>query len=140
MRKKLISMLTVITCLVALFTGCGNKSEDMSNEILQLQNQIDDLNHQKDKLETEVVDKKIENGTAVYVVTINVTQSHPFWDIGSNIKDNMNDVDIDIPVSKEFYDSVNVGTVLDDSFRMGSFIMSGSYGSWDITVSDKKVE
>lgn len=140
MRKKLISMLTVITCLVALFTGCGNKSEDMSNEILQLQNQIDDLNHQKDKLETEVVDKKIENGTAVYVVTINVAQSHPLWDIGSNIKDNMNDVDIDIPVSKEFYDSVNVGTVLDDSFRMGSFIMSGSYGSWDITVSDKKVE
>ena len=140
MRKKLISMLTVITCFVALFTGCGNKSEDMSNEILQLQNQIDDLNHQKDKLETEVVDKKIENGTAVYVVTINVAQSHPFWDIGSNIKDDMNDVDIDIPVSKEFYDSVNVGTVLDDSFRMGSFIMSGSYGSWDITVSDKKVE
>lgn len=69
-----------------------------------------------------------------------MAQSHPFWDIGSNIKDNMNDVDIDIPVSKEFYDSVNVGTVLDDSFRMGSFIMSGSYGSWDITVSDKKVE
>ena len=84
MRKKLISMLTVITCLVALFTGCGNKSEDMSNEILQLQNQIDDLNHQKDKLETEVVDKKIENGTAVYVVTINVAQSHPFWDIEVN--------------------------------------------------------
>lgn len=56
MRKKLISMLTVITCLVALFTGCGNKSEDMSNEILQLQNQIDDLNHQinlKQKLLTK---------------------------------------------------------------------------------------
>ena len=55
-------------------------------------------------------------------------------------KDDMNDVDIDIPVSKEFYDSVEVGTVLDDSFRMGSFIMSGSYGSWDISISDKRVE
>ena len=139
MKKKLIITLVIITCLTMLFTGCES-TENTDSKITELQNQIDDLKRQKEELETEVVDKKIENGTAVYVVTINVAQSHPFWDVGSNIKDDMNDVDIDIPVSKEFYDSVEIGTVLDDSFRMGSFIMSGSYGSWDITVSDKKVE
>lgn len=140
MKKKLIGLFATVVCATALFTGCGNKTENMSAEVSQLQSQIDDLKQQKEKLEAEVVDKKIDNGTAVYVVTINVAQSHPFWEIDSYIKDDMNDVDIDIPVSKEFYDSVEVGTVLDDSFRMGSFIMSGSYGSWDISISDKRVE
>ena len=140
MKKKLICLFVTVACATALFTGCGTKTEDMNAEVVQLQNQINDLKQQKEELETEIVDKKIDNGTAVYVVTINVAQSHPFWEIDSYIKDDMNDVDIDIPVSKEFYDSVEAGTVLDDSFRMGSFIMSGSYGSWDITISDKKVE
>lgn len=52
----------------------------------------------------------------------------------------MNDLDIPIPVSKEFYDTVEKGTVIDDSFRMGSFIFKGSIGSWDVVVSDKYVE
>ena len=57
-----------------------------------------------------------------------------------DLKDAMNDVDITIPVSKEFYDSVSRGTVLDDSFRMGSFIWKGSIGNWKITVSDKYIQ
>lgn len=76
----------------------------------------------------------------MYIVTINIAQEHPVWDMENNIKDSMNDVDIDIPVNKEFYDSVEVGTVLNDSFRTGSFIISGSIGSWNIKVTDKKIE
>lgn len=88
---------------------------------------------------TEVsTEEKIDG--PIYVVTINVSQHHPFWEVNEKIKDNMNDIEIDIPTSKEFYDSVEVGTVLNDSFRWGSFWVNGSYGNWNVTIMDKKIE
>lgn len=88
---------------------------------------------------TEVsTEEKIDG--PIYVVTINISQHHPFWEVNEKIKDSMNDIDIDIPTSKEFYDSIEVGTTLDDSFRWGSFLMNGSYGRWDVTIIDKKIE
>lgn len=44
-----------------------------------------------------------------------------------------------VPVDKEYYDSVEVGDKIDDSFRMGSLIMKGSFGSWKVTVDDKEI-
>ena len=52
----------------------------------------------------------------------------------------MNALEIPLPVDKEFYDSVDKGTVIDDSFRSGSFWMKGSIGNWEISVIDKYIE
>lgn len=145
MRK--VRVLAIIATSVLLVTGCATQEEQLDSKISSLKTEISSLEEEKvqleqekQKLETEVSEKKVENGTAVYIVTINIAQEHPVWDMKNNIKDSMNDVDIDIPVSKEFYDSVEVGTVLDDSFRAGSFIISGSIGSWNIKVTDKKID
>ena len=51
----------------------------------------------------------------------------------------MNDISIQVPVDKEYYDSLEIGDVIDDSFRMGSLVMSGSVGKWDITIEDKEI-
>ena len=45
-----------------------------------------------------------------------------------------------LSVDKEYYDSIKVGDVIDDSFRMGSFIFKGSFGNWNITVEDKCIQ
>lgn len=137
--KRIVTALAILTVSAGLFCGC-NSEENLDSELPELRQEVESLKQEKVQLESEVAEKKAENGTANYVVTINVSQTHAIWEMKDAWKDSMNDVDIDIPVSKEFYDSVEVGTVLDDSFRMGSFVMNGSVGSWNITVSDKKIE
>lgn len=135
-------MLFLAASLTFGLTGCGEEAEKDA-----LIEQIDSLKTEKTELESTVAElkdmataEKIRTGTEVYVVVINISQSHFTLDLEEHMKDAMNDVDITIPVSKEFYDSVNKGTVIDDSFRMGSFIAKGSIGNWDIIVKDKYIQ
>ena len=55
------------------------------------------------------------------------------------MKDETNKTKIQIPVDKAFYDKVDEGDVLDDSFRSGSFFFKGSIGSWEIKVVEKEI-
>ena len=73
-------------------------------------------------------------------MTLEIKQTHYTIDLGQHLKDEMNEITIQIPVDKEYYDSVSVGTVIDDSFRMGSMIMKGSFGKWKVTVKDKSIQ
>lgn len=81
---------------------------------------------------------EIEPGETKYFVTINISQSHFTLDLGQHLKDAMNDINIEIMVDKDYYDSFEVGDSINDDFRWGSFITSGSLGNWDITISDKR--
>jgi len=88
---------------------------------------------------------RIEKGMAdigkepMYVLTLKMKQSRTSLSIGKHIKDNMNAITFDLPVSKEFYKNVKVGTPLVDDFRSGSFIMNGSFSNWKITVIEKNI-
>ena len=73
------------------------------------------------------------------MVTFRIKQSHFTLDIGEHLKDSMNEITFEVPVAKEYYDSVSVGNVINDDFRMGSFIMHGSFGNWKVTVDKKEV-
>ena len=73
-------------------------------------------------------------------MTLEIKQTHYTLDLEQHLKDEMNEITIQIPVDKEYYDSVSVGTVIDDSFRMGSMIMKGSFGKWKVTVKDKSIQ
>lgn len=52
----------------------------------------------------------------------------------------MNAITMDVPVDKEYYDSLTIGQNIKDDFRMGSLVMKGSLGSWKVSVKDKRVE
>lgn len=138
MIKKITAIILIITVLFSI-TGCVETEESLSEDIKQLKSEISVLEKEKASLEKEVVKTKIEKGVAKYVVTINIKQKHTIFDFENNIKDEMNAISIQIPTDKEYYDSVKVGDVIDDSFRMGSLVVSGSIGSWDITVEDKEI-
>lgn len=141
---RYVVILLIIVLIVSL-TGCS-KSEANKAVITQQESQIKELKSDIKKLKKEkaalddiILEGKQEKGVARYIVTINIKQSHFFLDIENNIKDEMNDINIEIPVDKEFYDSVEEGTVIDDSFRVGSLLLKGSVGNWDITVADKDI-
>ena len=140
--KKIIALVMVLCIL----TGCAPKEEILNNDIAkletrisELQTEISNLETEKNALANEIVDAKIENGTAKYVVTFNIKQTHLTLDLKQHLKDAFNDISIQVPVDKEYYDSIEVGDTIADNFRMGSFIFKGSFGNWNVTVKDKSV-
>ena len=129
--KKYIVIL--IAMMAITLSGCS-KTETVTNE------DVAKMEAERDQLNEEILNTKIDNGLAKYVITFNIKQTHFTLDIGEHLKDSMNDISIEIPVDKEYYDSVEVGDVIDDSFRMGSFIWKGSFGNWKVTVESKDIQ
>lgn len=119
--------------------GC-TQPEDLQQEVVQLEAEITALTAEKESLGTKILETKKEHGLERYMVSINIKQEHTILNVDKMIKDEMNDISIAIPVDEEFYNSVSVGTVLDDSFRKGSFLLEGSIGRWNITVDGKWIE
>ena len=136
MKKHVVVLIAMMTITLS---GCS-KTETVSNEeITKLESEIAQLEAERDLLNEEILNTKIDNGLAKYVITFNIKQTHFTLDIGEHLKDAMNDISIEIPVDKEYYDSVEVGDTIDDSFRVGSFIWKGSFGNWKVTVESKNI-
>lgn len=138
--KKLIAALAVV--MVVCLIGCGEQAQ-----VDMLKQEISELQTEKQSLETEiaelsnvVIEKKEENGTAKYVLTLEIKQSHFSLDISEHLKDSMNAIEIQIPVDKEYYDSVEVGQNIADEFRMGSLVFKGTFGNFKVTVTGKEVQ
>ena len=136
MKKYAIVLIAMIAITLS---GCS-KTETVTNEdVAKLESEIAQLEAERDRLNAEILDTKIDNNLAKYVITFNIKQTHFTLDIGEHLKDAMNDISIEIPVDKEYYDSVEVGDTIDDSFRVGSFIWKGSFGNWKVTVESKDI-
>ena len=136
MKKHVVVLIAMIAIILS---GCS-KTETVSNEeITKLESEIAQLEAERNRLNEEILNTKIDNRLAKYVITFNIKQTHFTLDIGEHLKDAMNDISIEIPVDKEYYDSVEVGDTIDDSFRVGSFIWKGSFGNWKVTVESKNI-
>lgn len=101
---------------------------------------------ERNKIEVERINEELHElnilksgKTPRYILHLEMKQSHFTLSIKEHIKDELNSVDFDIPVDKEFYNSVSVGSEIVDEFRSGSFIMNGSFGDWEITVKSKRI-
>lgn len=144
--KKILALVLIVTICFGL-AACMSTEESLSYEAQNLKSEISSLNaeiyrlkSEKSALQTEIIDTKIEKGTAKYIITFNIRQTHFTLDLSQHMKDAMNDISIQIPVDKEYYDNVNVGDVIDDSFRMGSLVFAGSFGNWKVTVENKEIK
>ena len=136
MKKYIIALIVIIAVTLS---GCSETETVTNEDIAKLESEIAQLEAERDLLNEEILDTKIDNGLAKYVITFNIKQTHFTLDIGEHLKDTMNDISIEIPVDKEYYDSVEVGDTIDDSFRVGSFIWKGSFGNWKVTVESKNI-
>lgn len=104
----------------------------MNDNISTLNNQIHDLRLQKNSLETG---REIK-----YIVKFRIKQSTFTLDIGEHIKNGMNAIELELPVSKTFYDRVSVGTEISKSFKMGSLLFNGDFSNLHMTVTGKRME
>jgi hypothetical protein len=57
----------------------------------------------------------------------------------SHVRDKINTIEFELPVDKEFYDSIDVGDLIIDRFRAGSFILRGSFSNWRMSVINKRI-
>lgn len=148
--KNIVLLLTI-----TLFISCETKKDVQSNienlkiERTKLQSEINTLQYGIDKMSTEyhIIDEKLKEAkiyqsgkTPKYVLKLKLKQSHFSLDISKHIKDAMNAIEFELPVDKDFYNQVSIGTNIVDEFRFGSFILNGSYGDWEMTVNVKEIK
>ena len=125
MRTKILMLIT----LSILLTSCGDNAEvkQLKKENVLLVEQLNALK---------------AGGSAKapkYILKLRLKQAHFSLSIKKHIKDAVNAIDFEMPVDKEFYDSVSEGTEIIDKFRFGSFVLGGSFGDWEMTVKGKEV-
>lgn len=74
-----------------------------------------------------------------FIIKVKLKQSRVSLDIGKHIKDAMNAIEFELPVDEDFYRSISVGTTFVDDFRAGSFVLNGSFSSWNMEVVGKRI-
>lgn len=141
--------------LSAFFVSCESESEIRSDiDRLKLQrqsltqevNELESVKHRNEitikqaREELKELNLYQEGETPNYIVKFQLKQSHFSLSVSKHLKDEMNKIEFDLPVSREFYNSVSVGTEVIDEFRSGSFLMEGSFGSWKMKVIEKHIE
>ena len=112
--------------MIMLMTSCGDAAE-----LERLQKENADLKAQLQALTA--------NAKPKYILKIRLKQSNFSLSIKKHIKNAINAVDFELPVDKDFYDSVSEGTEIVDKFRFGSFVLYGSFGDWEMTVRGKEI-
>lgn len=149
----------IVLILLIGFTSCENE-QDVKSDLQKLKIERTDaratLNGNREmlrqvKMELQLVNEQIttsrierdmvrEGKEPMYILKLKLKQSHFSIDPMKHIKDGMNAIEFELPVSKEFYDSVKIGTNIVDDFRVGSAVFSGSYGSWKMSVTEKRIK
>jgi chromosome segregation ATPase len=100
------------------------------NELIQLNSSIESKKSELANIQNNIATNKAEleeNPKHRYVIKFELKQSRFSLDIGQHMKDSMNAAEFELPVDKEFYDSVHVGQELVDKFRTGSLLINGSF-------------
>lgn len=77
------------------------------------------------------------NARTVYMVEIDIRNSSFSLDLGKHLRNAMNAIQMEIPVDKAFYDSVQVGQELKSGFKTASFFMKGSISSIKVKCTRK---
>ena len=125
MKTKVLTFIA----LSVLMTSCGENAE-----VKQLKKENALLVEQLNALKAGGSSKAPK-----YILKLRLKQAHFSLSIRKHIKDAVNAIDFEMPVDKEFYDSVSEGTEIIDKFRFGSFVLGGSFGDWEMTVKGKEV-
>jgi len=151
MKNIIKSTLLLVTLAIV---SCESKQDVQSdidklrNERTALQSEVAGLSATSETKKNEIasLDEKLkerkiylDGKTPKYILKIHLRQTHISFSIKEHIKDAMNAIDFEMPVDRDFYNSVTVGTNIVDNFRVGSLIMRGSFGSWNMTVNGKGI-
>lgn len=154
-KETILIILIIINVVLSIILGIKNNKYKILSEddkkyietITQLKQEQKDLNIQISNKNNELSNvnnkinqqNKVLDGTAKYIMKINISQTHFTLSASEYLKDAMNDIDIYIEVSEEYYNKYNVGDTIADDFRFGSMIFKSSIGNWEVKVADKQI-
>lgn len=143
MKKILTFIFTV--CVI---TSCYNVSDKM-----RLQTECDNLASQKYCLENNIVDLKSEISNLrrekstlqsgrepKYIVKFKIKQGTFTLDIFEHAKNEMNSIEIEVPVNRDYYNRLSIGQDITDSFKWGSLVMNGDFSTLHMKVTGKRIE
>lgn len=119
------SLFLVLIC-AGLLTSCGN-----SEELERLRKENTDLKAQLDLLNAAKKPK--------YILKLKLKQASFSLSVKKHIRNAVNAIEFELPVDKDFYDSVSEGTEIVDKFRFGSLVLYGTLGDWEMTVRGKEI-
>jgi len=119
------SLFLVLIC-AGLLTSCGN-----SEELERLRKENTDLKAQLDLLNAAKKPK--------YILKLKLKQASFSLSVKKHIRNAINAIEFELPVDKDFYDSVSEGTEIVDKFRFGSLVLYGTLGDWEMTVRGKEI-
>ena len=74
-----------------------------------------------------------------YILKFELKQARLSLNPLSHVRDKINTIEFELPVDKDFYDSIDVGDRIIDRFRAGSFILRGSFSNWRMSVINKRI-
>ena len=117
----------------------------LSTQVTNLRNACNNLRQSQHYLSAQVRELETEkqalsNGYEPnYILTLEIKQTTYTLDIGEHIKNNINAISMQIPVSKKFYNSVSIGTRISDDFKYGSLVFNGDFSELRVTVKDKQI-
>ncbi len=157
-----IPVLWVAMMIMYVFSSCEPSKQEIKESITELNNQknrlqseISNANNELSSLhsqlssklgQVDVLQKKLEElkiyekgKIPKYILKLHLKQSHFSLSIKKHIKDAMNAIDFEMPVDKEFYNNVSIGSDIVDNFRVGSCVLYGSFGDWKMTVKGKEI-
>lgn len=153
MRKFLVIFvmsLSLIGCSEKYLNGrvaeLRQERNSLSSDVNRLKNECSSLQQRQVILfqnvrNLEAEKNALSNGCEPnYVITLEIKQSTFTLDIGEHIKNNMNAITMQIPVSKQFYNSVRVGTKISEEFKYGSLVFNGDFSELNVVVKDKYVK
>ena len=154
-KETILIILIIINVVLGITLGIKNNKYKLLSEddkkyietIKQLKQKENDLNIQISNKNNELSNinnkinqqNKVLDGTAKYIMKINISQSHLTLSVSEHLKDAMNAIDIYIEVSEEYYNKYNIGDTIADDFRVGSMIFKSSIGNWEVKVTDKQI-
>lgn len=115
------------------------QKENLQSAVSRLNNSVSSLNAQIHDL--QIQKSAYQSGREVkYIVKFKIKQGTFTLDIFEHIKNEMNCIEVEIPVNKSFYDSVSIGTDITDSFKWGSLVMNGDFSTLHMRVVNKRIE
>lgn len=136
MKRKIIKLSCIIIAMGMLIFIGGCDNEDVPEKPYWWM-----LDEEMSETESNAIsDDHVDSSQEVrdYIITIQIKQRH--FNASDMIKDELNAITIDVPIPEEYFNTIKIGTVLNDSFRTGSLVMSRSVGTWDVKIIEKRIE
>ena len=152
--KKFLMLLLLPLCLtsckavkVVSEKGLEMKLANLQRQVSEEQQKLEELkamvNIAEDriaKLHKTEVDVAESKNRVYYIIRFKAKQTHLSLDLSDHLKDAANAYEFEIPVDRDFYESVHEGQELTSSFRAGSMLLCGTFGSNKVWVEKKRKE